>query len=218
MDELLAWLQVNEGPLAYAVLAAAALIEYVIPPFPGDTVSLFGVFLASTAGFHIGWVYLSLNVGALAGGMTAYGFGRWWANVRIGRQPRFLRSQQARRAIDAILTRFDRHGAAYLALNRFVPAFRGFFFVAAGLVRIPAWKVALWGTVSALVWNALILALGWVVGAEFETLEGYVSTYSYVALAVIAVAIGVALFRGLRPSGRGADDDHTEPEDDDGAA
>ncbi|HEY8432880.1 MAG TPA: hypothetical protein VIL20_31125, partial [Sandaracinaceae bacterium] len=128
MDELLAWLKEAEGPLAYVVLALASLIEYVFPPFPGDTVALFGVFLAASSGYSVARVYAALNAGALAGGMSAYALGRWIAVRRERRTPRFLRGQQVRRAIDAVLARFERHGAAYLALNRFVPALRSVFF------------------------------------------------------------------------------------------
>ncbi len=211
MDDLLAWLQTSEGPLAYLVLGLASLVEYVFPPFPGDTVALFGVFLAATAGYHIALVYAALNLGALVGGMSAYGFGRWWRARRVARPPRFLRSQQARRALDAVLVRFEKHGAAYLALNRFVPALRSVFFVAAGLVGLPAWKVALYGTISAMAWNALLLALGWTVGAELERLQGIVSSYSYVAAGVVGVVALVALARWWWSRRRGSPEQAGEP-------
>ena len=200
MEELLDWLQQSEGPLAYLVIGLASLVEYVFPPFPGDTVSLFAVFLAATAGYSVLWVYLSLNLGAVAGGMGAYYTGRWIGRRRVERRPRFLRSQQARKAIDTVLARFDRHGAAYLALNRFVPALRAFFFLAAGMVGMPAWKVALWGGVSACAWNGILLGVGWFLGANFEQLEAWVETYSAVAIGVVVLVSVVALWRWRRAS------------------
>jgi membrane protein DedA with SNARE-associated domain len=207
MEELRPWLQESEGPLAYLVLGLASLVEYVFPPFPGDSVALFGVFLAATAGYSVVWVYALLNLGALGGGMAAYGFGRWIAVRREHRTPRFLRGEQARQAIDAVLTRFERHGAAYLGLNRFVPALRSFFFIAAGMAKLPAWKVAVWGTVSAMAWNALLLALGWAVGRSYERLEGWVKAYSYVALIVVGLASLALLVKYLsRPKEEGEGD------------
>lgn len=208
MEELLAWLQRSEGPGAYAVLGGAAAIEYVFPPMPGDTIALFGIALAVHAGYRVAWAYLALNLGALAGGMSAYGIGRWIGARREQRTPRFLRSQQARQAIDTVIERFERHGAFYLTLNRFVPALRAFFFIAAGIARVPAWKVAVFGTLSAMLWNALLLALGWLAGSNFETLERWVSTYSYVAVGVTVVVVGVAIWRAIRKS----DEEPDEPE------
>jgi len=198
LDDLLPWLQRSEGPLAYLVLAASAMIEYVVPPFPGDTVALFGVFLAATAGFEVVWVYLSLNVGALVGGMSVYGVGRWIAVKRGQRTPRFLRGQQTREAIDRAIAGFEKHGSAYLALNRFVPAFRSVFFLAAGLARLPAWKVAVYGTASALLWNALLLAAGWAAGSNLELLRTWVTRYSYVAIAVCVVVVVGLIWRARR--------------------
>ena len=208
MDELLAWLQRTEGPLGYLVIALASLIEYVFPPFPGDTVAVFGVFLAVTAGYRVLWVYLALEVGAVVGGMMAYGFGRWLATRRAERQPRFLRTQQARQALNLAIARFERHGSAYLALNRFVPALRAFFFVAAGLAGIRAWKVALWGAVSAALWNALLLAVGWFLGDSFERLRSLTETYGFVVLGVLAVGglvMAVRWWRGRAKAGSDED-------------
>jgi membrane protein DedA with SNARE-associated domain len=194
-EELLAWLRETHGPLGYLVLAAAAAIEYVFPPFPGDTITLGGIALALGSGYGVGWVYVAMNAGALAGGMTAYAAGLGLARRRERTPPRFLRSMVARRAIDSLLVRFQKHGAAYLALNRFIPAFRAFFFLAAGMARLPAWKVAAWGTLSAMVWNALLLGIGVALGENIELLGTWVSRYSYGAIAVAAVVVIVWLWR-----------------------
>ena len=198
MEELLDWLQQSEGPLAYVVIGLASLVEYVFPPFPGDTVSLFSVVLAATAGYSVIWVYVSLNVGAVVGGMGAYYAGRWIGRRRVEHRPRFLRSQQARKALDAVLARFDRHGAAYLALNRFVPALRAFFFLAAGMTGMNPWKVALWGGLSACAWNGILLGVGWILGANFEQLESWVETYSAVAIGVVVLVVAVGAWRWWR--------------------
>lgn len=194
MDALLLWLQSTGGPLPYVVLGLASLLEYVFPPFPGDTVTLFGVFLAATAGWSPLGVYTVLNVGAVGGGMLAYAFGRWLADRRETKPPRFFRSERAQRALASAVARFERHGAAYLALNRFLPAMRAFFFVGAGMARLPAWKVAVYGALSALLWNALIFAVGWTVGGNFERLLELSQTYSKAAFLVLGLlGLGLAV-------------------------
>lgn len=192
MEELFAWLQRSEGPLAYLVLALASAVEYVFPPFPGDAVALFGVVLAASAGYDVAGVFAALTLGALGGEMAAYWAGRWIAVRREHRTPRFLRGQQARRAIDIAIGRFERHGVAYLAINRFVPVLRAVVFVAAGMAKLPPLKVAGWGTLSAMMWNAILLGLGFAVGANYAKLESWVSTYSYAAIGIV-VAIGIVM-------------------------
>lgn len=212
-DEIMRWLEGSEGPLGYIVLALASLIEYVVPPFPGDTVALFGVFLAATAGWGAAWVYLALNVGAIGGGMIAYAFGRTVALPE--RRPRWLRGARSERAIATITERYRRHGAVYLAINRFVPALRAFFFVGAGVARLPWPAVMLWGGVSAAAWNALLLAAGWAVGERWDQLMVWARAYSAGATAlVVAVVIGLgarALYRRARAQGREGQDEEAPP-------
>src|SRR5688572_11060620 len=187
------WLEQGEGPLAYVVLGLASLIEYVFPPFPGDTVALFGVFLAATAGWSALWVYLALDVGAMAGGMAAYAFGR--AIAREDRRPRFMRGPRIDASIASITARYEKHGAAYLVINRFVPALRAFFFVGAGIAGLPWPGVLFWGGVSAAAWNAILLGLGWWVGSEWERLRAILGTYSTVVLAALVIGLGVLALR-----------------------
>jgi membrane-associated protein len=186
-DELLAWLETHEGPWAYVLIALACLIEYVFPPFPGDTVALFGVFLAVRAGYS-GWlVYLALDAGATLGGLAAYGFGRLFADP--AKRPGFLRSARSEKALATLSAQYARHGGLYLLSNRFVPALRAFFFVAAGIARVPVLQVIVYGGLSAAAWNALLFGLGWWAGESFDELRGWVERYS-----IAAVALALALF------------------------
>lgn len=215
MEELFAWLQRSEGPLGYLVLTLASAVEYVFPPFPGDAIALFGVVLAASAGYDIVAVYAALTLGALGGEMAAYWAGRWIAVRREHRTPRFLRGQQARRAIDNAIARFERHGVAYLAINRFVPVLRAVVFVAAGMAKLPPAQVAGWGTLSAMMWNGLLLALGFAVGANYAKLEGLVSTYSHVALGVVGLVVVLLGLRALwsrreRRAAESAEDESAE--------
>lgn len=190
-DVLLRWLASHEGPFGYLALCFAAALEYVFPPFPGDTITLFGVFLAGSAGYSPWLVYLAIDVGSVLGGLGAYAVGRRIARDP-GNPPRLLRGRRTRAALAEVQLRFERHGAVYLALNRFLPALRAFFFVGAGLARVPVSRVILWGAVSASAWNALLFVLGWAVGGNWRRLSALASTYAWIALGVGVVA--VALF------------------------
>lgn len=187
LEELLAYLETTEGPVAYLVLGVSATLEYVFPPFPGDTITLFGTFLAATAGYSVALVYGAITGGSVAGGMLAWGFGRFLGRRRE-RWPALLRRPGFERAVDRVQARFERHGAVYLALNRFVPALRAFFFVAAGISGMRAGPVALYGALSAAAWNALLLTVGWSVGANWERVTQISERYASAMIAILAVA------------------------------
>lgn len=205
MDELIAnvltYLEGARGPLAYLLLVAAAALEYLFPPFPGDTVILFGAFLAATADYRPTTVYLLVTFGSIAGGMAAYAFGRLFDDE--SRWPKWLQTPRARWAFAILRDRFDRYGSMYIAINRFVPAMRAFFFVAAGVARMPAGRVLLFGTLSAGLWNALILAVGYTVGKNWDRLLELSHQYTIGTLVVLALVIaGIVVRYRLRRSKR----------------
>ncbi|MCB9631565.1 MAG: VTT domain-containing protein [Sandaracinus sp.] len=197
MDDVVAYLQSIEGPSAYLALLLAAMVEYVVPPLPGDTFALAGIALAATAGYSPWLVHAALTLGATIGGQLAWGFGRY-VRVRRERSPGFLHGPRTERALDEVRRRFETHGAIYLLANRFVPALRAFFFVGAGLSGMPGWKVALYGGLSAAAWNALLLAAGWALGANLDRLGELVQHYTWIALGLVLLGVGVALWRMRR--------------------
>lgn len=197
----LTWLATHQGPLAYALLAVAAMSEYIFPPLPGDLLTLFGIFLAGSAGYSPLAVYLSVTAGSVLGGWLAYLAGRW-----LAKKPSpggLLSGPKTRALLDEVAHRFEKHGVAYLAVNRFVPVLRAFFFVGAGLAGLPAGRVLLWGTVSALAWNALLFAAGWAVGHHWGRLSALLSAYSTVALAVALLVVLVLFLRARRRGPQG---------------
>ena len=164
-----------------SLLAAAAAIEYVFPPFPGDTITLFGAFLATTRGWSLPLVFLAVMVGSVAGSMLAFALGHR------------LRHRGKEGAMAKVRAGFDRYGPAFLLANRFLPGIRAAFFVVAGMVEIKSWHVALYSTISAAAWNLGLLALGSALGANYQTMLAWVQSYSTWAVAITALLAVVVL-------------------------
>jgi len=188
LDEFLHTLEHGPRHWAYALIAAASAVEYVFPPLPGDTVVLFAVVLAARAQLNWALVYALMTLGATGGGLMAWAFGSWLANHE-DQWPRFLKRPGATRALDAVRRGYARHGPMYLAVNRFLPALRAFFFIGAGLSRMGAWPVILFGGLSAALWNALLLGAGYAVGHNWDALRDLMERYTMATLVVIIVGV-----------------------------
>lgn len=202
LDEFLHTMEHGPHHWAYALVVGAAAIEYVFPPIPGDTVALFAIVLAVRAQLQWVLVYLSLTAGALGGGLVAWGFGLWLASHE-DHWPHFLKTRGATRALDAVRRGYDKHGAMYLALNRFLPALRAFFFVGAGLSRMSIAPVIVFGGLSAAVWNALLMAVGYAVGSNWDVLREIVERYTvatFILVAIVVVGIVARYLYDLRRS------------------
>jgi membrane protein DedA with SNARE-associated domain len=185
----------NHNTLGFAFLCLSACIEYLFPPFPGDTITVFGAFLVARRGWSAPGVFGAVTLGSAIGCMIDYAFGRWlgkteerWARGRLGR----FRPQ-----IDSLVEKFSRHGALYIAINRFIPSLRGLFFIAAGMARLRWWVVLAYGTLSALLWNALLLLLGVTVGESWDRLVSLFETYGLAFWSLLLIAFIALVARKL---------------------
>ncbi|HUU00669.1 MAG TPA: DedA family protein [Myxococcota bacterium] len=202
----------NAHGLGALVLFGSSLVEYVFPPFPGDVITLLGAWLVVVGTWSFAYAMLIVTGGSLVGAAIDYGIGVW-----LGRRLTKLPSEKnkhgftplTREKYDLLLARFSRHGAAYILINRFLPGIRAFFFVAAGAARMSFTKVLLYATISAVVWNALLLGAGYAVGANFERLKSLFASYTLVVWCLLgALAVGslmIYLFgrRGARAERNG---------------
>jgi membrane protein DedA with SNARE-associated domain len=138
-------------------------------------------------------------IGSMVGGTVDWWFGTLVADRREGAPGRWLSRPGVQERLDSIVDKFERHGAKFLGLNRFLPAFRALFFVAAGIARLRLREVVLWAAVSAAAWNGLLMVVGWSVGYNLESLVQFVEQYTKASLGgVIALAIGWLIYQWIR--------------------
>ena len=204
LADVLSRAAVVTGPWAPAILFFATFVEHVFPPFPGDLLVVLGAWYAVRG--ELPWPLLLLfgTAGAVCGAWVDLRVGAW-----LGRRLD-LNASRSRLLPPERLAAFEaayrRHGAWLLILNRFMPGIRAFIFVAAGAAGIPARRVLLLGGLSALAWNALLLAAGALLAHNLEELIGLVQRYMQVAGAVLVAAALLLLARALwhRRQGAGA--------------
>ncbi len=196
---LLAWLSTVPAAPLFVVLLLGSFVEYVFPPFPGDTVVVAGAVLAASGSLGLGWVLLAVTLGAIAGTSVD-----WWAGRKAAGQLHRL-SPRRRATVDRLVRGFERVGPALLVVNRFAPGIRALFFVAAGVAGLRLWVVVAWATVSATVWNALLIGVGMMVGWNLDALLPALGKVGWAGAVVVVVAVGIWLWVSLR----GGDD--TEP-------
>lgn len=187
----------HTGRFAPAVLFGASFVEYVFPPFPGDTIVVLGAWYAVHGAISWPAAFLAVTAGAVAGA---------WLDWRVGRSLGPALSSRATLSglLDAErLAKFEsayrRWGGLILVANRFLPGVRAFLFVAAGATGIPLGKVLLLGAASAALWNALLLALGALIARNLADMSAILDRYTVatwvVMGAVAAVLVGRALLR-----------------------
>jgi membrane protein DedA with SNARE-associated domain len=194
VEWLTEWLEGFAGtanhPLGLAILFLSAGIEYVFPPFPGDTVTLFGAVLVGTWHWSFPIVFAAVTAGSTAGAAVDFLVGRKLHSWREGKE------RKADAAVRRVLAGFRRWGIWLIAANRFFPGIRAFFFVAAGMAGFSFWPVLGLAFLSAVLWNLLVVGLGIYLGANFDRLRALVGQYQAVVWILLAAAVlaGLCLF------------------------
>jgi membrane protein DedA with SNARE-associated domain len=184
------------GMAGLLVLGLAAMLEYVVPPFPGDTITLLGGVYAVRGDHPWPLVFLIITLGSVAGASINYWFGTWLAR-RFEAKPEasFLGFTHAR--LEQVQARMRRSGPWLLLVNRFLPGIRGVIFVAAGAARMPRRNALVLGAVSAMAHTGLVLTLGRLVGGNLERLGELVARYQLAVVVLVAVAVLAMLVRAL---------------------
>lgn len=202
----MSWL---EDPVAAAMLLppflvpllvfGSAMLEYVFPPWWGDTVILLGFFLAAQGGAPPLWIFAAAVTGSLIGSMAAYELGRRYGMTivqRIVRQRRRSESWGRTREL------FQRFGERVLVFNRFLPFVRGVMLYAAGALKMRFWPTVVYCGVSNLVFVTLLMWLGLVTADSWErvltTARDANRWLGFAALAIVGLWIAVVLIHARR--------------------
>jgi membrane protein DedA with SNARE-associated domain len=178
------------GPAAPLLLFLASFLEYVFPPVPGDLVAVLGAWYATHGGLSWTVLFVSLSLGAMAGTAFDWRLGIWLGARLEGRA---AVGRLDRDRLERFERAYRRWGGLLLVVNRFLPGVRAFFFVAAGAARIPLWKVLLYGGVSAILWNVLLLGAGALLAKNEEELLRIFARYDKVAWIAVLLACVLAI-------------------------
>jgi membrane protein DedA with SNARE-associated domain len=160
----------NELPdfLIYISLALASFVENLIPPVPGDMITVFGAFLVGTGRLNFVSVYITTTFGSLLGFICLY-----WIGGAIGR--RFFLKKDYRLFTRSHILRaetwFKEYGYFIILINRFLPGIRSVISITAGISGLNTNKVLMLSLLSAALWNILWIFLGITLGHNWSIVE-----------------------------------------------
>lgn len=198
LDQFATWMGALPPLGIYLVLFGISVGENLVPPVPGDVAVV-------VAGSLVGFGTISMLptfsiavVGSVLGFLAMYGIGRQLGEaIHDPERLRWLPSGP----LDTVATWLDRWGYGVVAANRFLSGGRAVIALLVGASELRLGPTALWATVSALLWTALLVGSGYMVGSEWERvlhgLRVYGKTVS-LALAVIGLVAGIRWWRRRR--------------------
>lgn len=174
----------------YLCMVIVAYLENVIPPVPGDIFIVYGGYLAAEG--LIGFVPLLFwtSVSATAGFMTYFYFGwRWGDEASIASRHKYLSRFMDVGHIDRAMRYMQQYGEWVILANRFLAGTRSIISLSAGMSRMNWWHTAINASISAIVWNAILIAAGWQLETNWSVFGGYLKTYGQIVAGILVLGL-----------------------------
>lgn len=178
----------------YVVLFISAYIENTFPPIPGDTVTVIGAYLITTGKLSFTGVWISTTFGSVLGFMTMF-----YVGLTLGR--RFIANEKRAKIfgfenIEKTKIWFANWGYWVIFANRFLSGTRSVISLFSGMVGLTWYNVFILATLSALIWNGILIYAGYMLGVNWESITGIVSQYNKIVIALsVLVVIGFIVYK-----------------------
>jgi membrane protein DedA with SNARE-associated domain len=175
------------------------LLENVVPPIPSEVILPLAGFRTRTGTLNVLTVWPAATVGSVLGALVLYGLGAWLGHDRLrglAARPWFVLASV--KDIDRGRELFARHGGKVVLLGRCVPFLRSVVSIPAGIERMPLARFVLLTAAGSGVWNAAFLWIGWLLGENWNRVQGWLGPVSSVVVGLVVVGLVVLAVRRAR--------------------
>jgi membrane protein DedA with SNARE-associated domain len=176
-------------------LEASILLGFV---FPGETALIFGGAVGTQNGASLTLLMVLAVVGAISGDAVGYAVGRrWGSRLQATRLGRFV-GEERWVVTEAFLLK---RGGTAVFFGRWTALLRAMVPGAAGMARLPYRTFFVYNALGGTLWAVACVLGGYLVGSAVGR---YVTSFGYVILGLVVLAITVALVHRRRKSNAAA--------------
>jgi membrane protein DedA with SNARE-associated domain len=193
--------------VGYLGVAIWVAIESVIIPIPSELVLPFAGFLVGMGDaiepltgtrWDLWLTVLAGTIGATVGAVIAYAIGAWGGRPILERWGRWLAITPA--DLDRTEAFFARWGTWASFFGRMIPVVRSLVSFMAGVGRMPLGPFVLFTFLGSAPWTFLLVFAGSQLGANWETIGGFLKQYEYLVLGILVlIALAFVWLRMIRP-------------------
>lgn len=185
--------------LGYPGVGALVALENVIPPIPSEVILPLAGFQADQGDFNLFLLIVVATIGSIVGAMILYTVGAVLGEDRIRRLvARFGKYILVTTGdIDKATGWFKRHGRSAVFFGRLVPVVRSLVSIPAGVDKMPLGSFLIFTAAGSAIWNTILIVAGYLLGTQYDRVEGFVKVLQYVVIAAVLVAVAYFVYRRL---------------------
>jgi membrane protein DedA with SNARE-associated domain len=171
--------------------------ETIVPPIPSEVILPLAGFLTTQGTINLVLVLVTSTLGAYVGALLLYVLGARLGLARaisgLSRLP-LVDREDFEKAADW----FQRHGRSAVFFGRFFPGVRSLISVPAGAGKMNLATFSIFTIAGSGLWNALLIGLGVLLGAQYHLIDQYSKYLNYAVYAGVAAALAWLLVRAYR--------------------
>jgi membrane protein DedA with SNARE-associated domain len=154
----------------------------------------FSGFLAQSGELNLILIILAGTIGNLLGSLLAYYIGYFIEETvllgLIRKYGKFILVSE--KDYSHASSWFQKYGDKIIFISRLLPGVRTVISLPAGVFKMDIKKFIVYTTVGCLIWSSLLAYLGFVMGANWQSLDRYYQKFEAIIIAVIV--LGLAFF------------------------
>lgn len=206
IQSIVEWISMVPPSGIYLILFGIAYVENLIPPMPGDVIVAFGGYLAAEGVIALLPLWGFTVIASVLGFMTMYWLGyKWGVQIEENRDDhlllRFIDYKYFKRGKKWM----GRWGQGVILANRFLAGTRSVISLTAGMSHLHLVRTIVSSLISSILWNALLIGMGWIIRDNWKIIGEYLSNYGKVILLLIVVVVSVKLYFEFVIKGRSKD-------------
>jgi membrane protein DedA with SNARE-associated domain len=192
---LVDWVREQPRYLIYLAFFMVAYLENVIPPVPGDVLVAFGGYLAAEQVLGFTPLLMLTTLASTIGFMTMYTLGYSMGDsIKVKRSRFWLFRYLDIKYMDRVNQWMNRWGQGVVLANRFLAGTRSVISLLAGISQADIKLTILNSTISSILWNTILLSLGWFIRENWAVIGEYLNIYGWFVALVIAVFIAFRVY------------------------
>jgi len=164
-------------------------VDSIVPVVPSEVVLPIAGFAAARGELNLVAVIVWTTLGSVAGSLVVYALGALLGRDRV-RALAVRVPLVTAHDVDRSEAWFARHGPKTVLFGRMLPVFRVLISVPAGVQRMPLHRFAGYTALGSLVWNAVFVVAGYLLGAHWRRVEEYGGVLSTIVIALVVLVVG----------------------------
>jgi membrane protein DedA with SNARE-associated domain len=199
IEKTVSWYMDN---INYGTITLLMTAESTVIPFPSEMIVPPAAYKASQEGsdLNILLVIFFATMGAIMGSTINYCFALWlgrpviyrFAESRLGKMF-LLSTKKVKQSEDY----FVKHGKASTFIGRLVPGIRHLISLPAGLAKMHFGTFILFTGLGALIWNIILVAVGYVAHGSSDLIDKYSKQFSYLLFGLGILFVLYLIYNGF---------------------